>query len=174
YLSPDYKNHTWRKNMRLNKGVEVKELPKMTVAYIRHMGPYKGDEQLFEHLWNRLLAWAGPRQLLTKDMQSLSVYHDDPTVTSEDKHRVSVCITVPPETEVSGEVGKMSIDPARYAVARFGLTSKDFEEAWDWVYGQWLPENGYQPEDKPYFEMYHGAPKDGVFEVDICIPVKPL
>ncbi|HCT93579.1 MAG: hypothetical protein A2X19_01835 [Bacteroidetes bacterium GWE2_39_28] len=175
YFCPELKTIKWRTNMKLNKSVEVKELPKMTVAYIRHIGPYKGDNKLFERIWNRLFTWAGPRGLIGgKDFKSLVIYHDDPNVTIEDKLRMSVCITVPAETKVEGEVGKMEIDAARYVVARFELTPQDFQEAWGWVYGEWLPSSGYQPDDKPCFEIYPEEPKDGKFIVDICIPVKPI
>lgn len=161
--------------MKQNKSVEVKELPKMTVAYIRHIGPYKGNATLFERLWDRLFSWAGPRNLIGgKDFRSLIIYHDDPGVTIEDKLRMSVCITVPPDTKVDGEVGKMDIEAARYVIARFEITSDEFQQAWDWVYGQWFPTSGYQPDDKPCFEMYPEEPKDGKFVVDICVPVKPM
>lgn len=175
YFCPDLKTLKWRVNMELNKSVEVKELPKMTVAYIRHIGPYKGDEKLFEGLWNKLFSWAGPRNLIGGDeFKSLVIYHDDPHVTIEDKLRMSVCITVPPDTKVDGEIGKMDIEAARYVIARFELTAEDFEQAWEWVYGQWFPMSGYQPDDKPCFEMYPEEPKDGKFTVDICVPIKPL
>lgn len=175
YFCPELKTIKWRTTMKLNKSVEVVELPKMTVAYIRHIGPYKGDDKLFEGIWNRLFAWAGPRSLLGgKDFKSLVVYHDDPNVTMEDKLRMSVCITVPAETKVDGEIGKMEIETARYVIARFELTAQDFQQAWDWVYGQWFPTSGYQPDDKPCFEMYPEEPKDGKFIVDICVPVKPM
>ena len=165
----------WRTTMKLNKNVEVKELPKMTLAYIRHIGPYQGDEKLFERIWNRLFAWAGPRGLIGgKDFKSLIIYHDDPNVTIGDKLRMSVCITVPPETKVDGEIGKMELEAARYVIARFELTAQQFEEAWDWLYGQWFPESGYQPDEKPCFEMYPEEPRNGKFIVDICVPVKPL
>lgn len=175
YFCPELKTIKWRTNMKLNKSVEVRELPKMTVAYIRHIGPYKGDADLFERIWNRLFSWAGPRGLIGgKDFRSLIIYHDDPNVTIEDKLRMSVCITVPPETKVEGEVGKMEIEAAKYVIARFELTSQDFQQAWDWVFGQWFPASGYQPDDKPCFEMYPEEPKDGKFIVDICVPVKPM
>jgi AraC family transcriptional regulator len=175
YFCPELKTIKWRTNMKLNKSVEVKELPKMTVAYIRHIGPYKGNDKLFENIWNRLFSWAGPRGLIGgKDFKSLVIYHDDPNVTIEDKLRMSVCITVPADTKVEGDVGKMEIEAARYVIARFELTAQDFQQAWDWVYGQWLPTSGYQPDDKPCFEMYPEEPKDGKFIVDICVPVKPM
>ncbi|MBN2610677.1 MAG: AraC family transcriptional regulator [Bacteroidales bacterium] len=175
YFCQHTKTIKWRTNMELNKSVEVKELPKMTLAYIRHIGPYKGDEKLFERIWNKLFAWASPRGLIGgPGFKSLIIYHDDPNITEEDKLRMSVCITVPPDTKVDGEVGKMEIEAAKYGVARFELTGQQFQQAWDWVYGQWLPTSGYQPDDKPCFEMYPEEPKDGKFIVDICVPVKPL
>jgi AraC family transcriptional regulator len=175
YFCPELKTIKWRTNMKLNKSVEVKELQKMTVAYIRHIGPYKGNEKLFESIWNRLFAWAGPRGLIGgKDFKSLIIYHDDPNVTIEDKLRMSVCITVPANTKVDGEIGKMELEAAKYVIARFEVTSQEFGQAWDWVYGQWFPASGYQPDDKPCFEMYPEEPKDGKFVVDICFPVKPL
>lgn len=174
YFSPDLQTYQWRSKMNLNKSVEVKELPGMTVAYIRHTGPYKGDEQLFENLWNRLFAWAGPRGLIGgNDFRSLIVYHDDPNVTIEDKLRMSVCITVPPATKTEGEIGKMELEAANYVIARFELDGQQFQQAWEWLYGQWFPASGYQPDDKPCFEMYPEEPKDGKFTVDICVPVKP-
>lgn len=165
----------WKTSMKLNKSVEVKELPKMTLAYIRHIGPYKGDEKLFENLWNKLFAWAGPRNLIGgPNFKSLVIYHDDPNVTVEDKLRMSVCITVSKDTKVDGEVGKMELESAKYVIARFEVTAEQFQEAWQWVYGQWLPTSGYQPDDKPCFEMYPEEPKEGKFVVDICVPIKPL
>jgi len=175
YFCPELKSIKWRTSMKLNKSVEVKDLQKMTVAYVRHIGPYKGDDKLFERIWNRLFAWAGPRGLIGgENFKSLVIYHDDPNVTIEDKLRMSVCITVPPETKVEGEIGKMEIEAAKYVVARFELTAQDFQQAWDWVYGQWLPSSGYQPDDKPCFEMYPEEPKDGKFTVEICVPIKPV
>ena len=161
--------------MKLNKSVEVKNLPKRTVAYIRHTGPYKGNEQLFEGLWNRLFAWAGPRGLFGKpEFTSLVIYHDDPNITEQDKLRMSVCIGVSEDTKVDGEVGKMEVDGGAYMVARFVVEAHQFQEAWEWVYGQWLPTSGYQPDDRPCFEVYTEEPKDGKFTVDICVPVKPM
>lgn len=174
YFSPDLLTLKWRTNMNLNKSVEIRQMPEMTVAYIRHIGPYKGDDKLFERLWTKLFSWAGPRGLIGGEhFKSLVIYHDDPNVTTEDKLRMSVCITVPPETKIEGEVGKMQLAAANYVIARFELTAQDFQQAWDWLYGEWMPQSGYQPDDKPCFEMYPEEPKDGKFIVDICVPVKP-
>ncbi|MFC2130670.1 GyrI-like domain-containing protein [Bacteroidota bacterium] len=179
----DYFQNNERKNAmngvkKVEGKVEVKELSEMNVAYVRHIGPYKGDSGLFEGLFGKLFQWAGPRGLLNfPNTQSMAVYHDDPEITHEDKLRTSVCITVPEEIEVSGEVGKMKIDGGRYAVARFELDTADYPGAWDFVFSKWLPESGYQPNDGVCFEVYQNDPKqhpEGKCIVDICVPVRPL
>jgi AraC family transcriptional regulator len=165
----------WRTTMETNKSIDITKFEKMTVAYLRHVGPYAGDEKLFERLWNQLFTWAGPRGLIGGPaFRSLVIYHDDPNITEADKLRMSVCITVPPDTKVDGEIGRMELEGGDYVVARFEVDASQFGEAWNWLYGVWFPQSGYQPDDKPCFEMYPEEPRDGKFVVDICVPVKPL
>jgi len=161
--------------MELLKNVEVRELPKMSVAYTRNIGPYNGDQKMFQNLREKLFTWAGARGLLGgRDSKFLVVYHDDPTVAIGDNLRMSLCLTVPSDTKVDGEIGKMEIEQAKYVVARFELTGQDFQNAWNWFYGQWFPNSGYQPDDKPYFELYTAEPKEGKYCIDFCVPVKPI
>jgi AraC family transcriptional regulator len=172
---------TWRVEMKskeIQTNVEVKELPEMYVAYVRHIGPYKGDAELFGRLFGKLMAWAGPRGLLRfPETQVLAVYHDDPEITDEGKLRTDACITVPEDTVAEGEIGKTSIAAGKYAMAHFEITADQYEDAWKAVYGGWLPESGYQPDDGPCYEVYRNDPKqhpEGKHIVDICVPVKPL
>jgi AraC family transcriptional regulator len=169
----------WRIDMEATsqkRTVEVREQPAMTVAYVRHVGPYKGDPKLFERLFGRLFRWAGPRNLIRPpDTRTLIIYHDNPEITAGEKLRVSVCITVPPGTAGEGEVGILEIPAGKYAITRFQLGQDEFQQAWDWVYGAWLPESGYAPDDRPCFEMYPEERRpDGTFTVDIYAPVRPL
>ena len=63
-------------------------------------------------------------------------------------------------------------------MARFEIAdSSEYEKAWDMVFGVWLPDSGYQPDDGPCYEHYLNNPKEHPEKkhiVDICIPVKPL
>ncbi len=182
YLDLDTGAQSWtvtsQGEREMKAAVTVKELQDMHVAYIRHVGPYKGDAKLFAGLFERLMKWAGPRDLLRfPTTLCMSVYHDDPKVTDEEKLRTSICLTVPAGTEVDGEVGKMTIPGGKYAVANFTLSPDQYEQAWQAVYGGWLPESGYQPDDRPSFEIYRNNPDEHPERkciVDICIPVKPL
>jgi AraC family transcriptional regulator len=158
--------------------VEVRDVPKMHVVYIRHIGPYKGDAELFKGLFNRLFTWAGAHELLQfPRTKVLTVYHDNPDVTDDDKLRTSVCITVPENTPVEGEVGAMDIPAGKYAIGHFEIEENGYERAWDALYGVWLTESGYQPEDRPPFELYLNDPKEHPEHkhiVDIYMPVKPM
>lgn len=181
YIDPDTNHLTWRIKMKDQDEakVEVKAMKEMTVAYVRHMGPYKGDGKLFESLIQKLMAWAGPRGLLQfPETQVLAIYHDNPEITEADKLRTSVCITVSAETPTDGDIGKMAIPGGDYAIARFELDGSDqYQKAWDMVLGSWLPDSGYQPDDRVCYEIYHNNPKEhpkGLHIIDICLPVKPL
>lgn len=176
YVEYTEKIISWRISMDTrHQTVEVKELKDMTVAYVRHIGPYEGNADLFERLFGKLCGWAGPRNLIGNlDAKFLVVYHDNPEITEATKLRISVCLIVPPQTDVSGEIGKMTVAGGKYAIARFTLKEDEFHEAWEWVYGSWLPQSGFQPDDRPCFELYPEENKNGLFTVDICVPVKPL
>ena len=155
--------------------VKVKDMEDMTVAYVRYIGPYAGNDELFKSLFGKLYGWAGPRGLTNDpNAKCLIIYHDNPEITEEEKLRVSVCLTVPEDTKVDGEIGKMTIPEGKYAMARFELTHEEYAQAWDWVYSQWLPQSGYEPDDRPCFELYPEEEKDGKMVVDICIPVKVM
>ncbi len=173
-------SQTWRKQMdkKTKLQVEVKDIEPMHVAYVRHIGPYKGDSKLFEGLFNKLFTWAGPRGLIQPPKTKiLSVYHDSPEITDEDKLRTSICITVPKGTPTEGEVGSMDIPGGKYAFAHFEIDADGYQEAWDSVFRVWLPDSGYQPDDRPSFELCHNNPKEhpeGKHIIDICVPVKPM
>ncbi len=161
-------------NTKMKLQVEVKDLPALHVAYVRHIGPYQEIGRAFE----KLMAWAGPRQLLRfPEAKLLAVYHDNPDVTETGKLRSSVCLTVPEGTPVGGEIGKMTIPGGLFAVAHFEIATGEFGDAWQALMGDWFPESGYQPDDRMCYEVYlndfrkHPQQKH---IIDICEPVKPL
>lgn len=159
--------------------VEVKSIEEFTVAYIRYIGPYKGNSELFTNLFTRLFNWAGPRNLIQfPETKVISIYHDNPDITDEDKLRTSVCLSVPEETEVGGEVGKMKVAGTNYAIVSFELGDpKDYQKAWNYIFSEWLPTSGYQPDNYPSFELYLNNAEEHpekIHIVDIYVPVKTM
>ncbi len=155
--------------------VEVKELPELHVAYVRHIGPYSRE---MPKAVQKILKWAGPRGLLRfPQTQLLGVYHDNPEITDEAKLRCSACITVPKDTRVEGEVGKMTIPGGLFAVAHVEISADEYGAAWDKLMGEWLPESGYQPDDRLCYEVYLNDPDQHPQHkhiIDICEPIRPL
>ena len=156
----------------MNTKVEIKEMPEMQVVYVRHTGQYNQIMKAYE----KVLKWAGARDLLNfPETKTVTVYLDDPSVTVVEKVRQNACVTVTGDVKVDGEIGKATIPAGKHAVGRFQIDINGFEKAWNTVW-LWLTENGYQPYGNPY-ELYHNSPEDdaqGKFDLDICIPVKPV
>ncbi len=182
YFDPDTQTPTWSYTMNTNDSplrteIEVKELPQLHVAYVRHIGPYAGRSELFQALFQKIMSWAGARGFINADTQLITVAHDDPKVTSEEHLRISVCATVPEGTAADGEVGVMTIPGGTFAVARFEVATDRVAEAWDAIMCDWLPESGYQPDDRYCYEVSRNNPREhpeGKLIMDICVPVRPL
>ncbi|HMA96121.1 MAG TPA: AraC family transcriptional regulator [Polyangiaceae bacterium] len=157
--------------------VTVEQVPNMTVAYVRHVGPYAGDDTLFARLYGRLMAWAGPRGLLGPNTKTLTIYHDNPDLTDADKLRISCSVTVPPGTKSEGEVGIMELPAGKYAKARYEIDPTQYAGAWQWFMSEWMPSSGYQPDDGLCYELYLNDPKQhpqGKHIFEITMPVRPL
>lgn len=159
------------------KNVTVENMEAFTVAYVRHVGPYAGDAELFQRLFGQLTSWAGPRGLLGPATKMLSIYHDNPEVTEESKLRTSVCVSVPAGTTPSGEVSVMEIPAGTCVRARFELSPTEFGGAWQWLMSEWFPSSGYQPDDRPCYELGLNDAREhpqGKFIVELTMPVRPL
>jgi AraC family transcriptional regulator len=53
------------------------------------------------------------------------------------------------------------------AIAKMG-------EAFDYLYGEWLPNSPFQLDDKPCLEIYVTPSDAPVIMIDACLPVKAL
>ena len=185
-VNPDYSDtrlKKWSVSMKSEKtnleySVIVRQMEKKHLAYVRHTGPYAGDSELFDSLFTKLFKWASARNLLNfGETETLTIYHDSPDITDEDKLRISACITVPEGTETEGEIGYMALEKGEYAVAEFKIDVSQYGDAWNTVCGDWLPESGYQCSDGPCYELYLNDPREdpeGRHHIAIHIPVKPL
>lgn len=154
--------------------VEIKQMPAWHVAYVRHLGGYGPGVQ---EAWAKLMRWAGPRGLFGPQTTMLGISHDNPHITSPSKCRYDACIPAPADLQPEREIGIADIPGGTCAVLRFEGPGEQILAAYNSLYGDWLPQSGYQPADSPCYEMYHGNPEShpqGYFVFDICMLVKPL
>jgi AraC family transcriptional regulator len=157
--------------------VQVCRLAPATLAYIRHIGPYKGDTALFRRLFGQLFAWAGPRGLLGPDASYLSLFQDNPNLTPAAKQRMEVALLVPAGTAPSADIGIRTMEGGLYATALVRVTMQDYAAQWDALVADWLPGSGYQPDHRPAMEYYLNNPDtdpEGRYHIKICLPVRPL
>ena len=156
--------------------VRIEQVPDLEVAYVRHTGPFEAMGTVFDRIFGQLTAWAHPRGLVGADTWIMTVFHDNPELTDDDRLRVSACITVPANTPPAPPVSRMSMTGGTYAVGRFRLGETDYGEAWSAMMAGWLPESGYEPDDLLPFERYlSGDGEDaGGTDVELCLPVRPL
>lgn len=152
-----------------NATIEIKEVPKLDLAFITQIG-VEGLPAAF----NRLVKWAIPKGLMQSDDFKLGrIYHDSFKITAPEKVRMSVFLTLKEPVDVSGEIGLTSIEAGKYIVGSFVIEPKDFGQAWSGLYN-WMNEKGYQKADRNPFEIYHNNFNEHPEKkciVDLYIPI---
>lgn len=167
--------------------VEVKTFPDYRVAYIRHLEGY--DEGVFnegiDQAFRRVGEWMHANDLFTRETLCLGIFYEYGDISPAEKRRYDAAFTVPKEMEQgSGEIGIQDLPGGKYAVIRvevenmgddsFAEAIRKMGEAFDYLYGEWLPNSPYQLEDKPCLEIYLTPPYAPVIMIDACLPVKPV
>lgn len=182
YNDDDITNKLRRSKMEIECKVDIVNIEEMTVVYLRHLGTYAEFGEKFHDMISRLAAWGFAQGVMIEGTTKLlTIYHDNPEITQDDRRRTSVCISVPKDTKVNGEFGKMAVPEGKYAIGHFVIdddaAARQHANAWEYLYGQWLPQSGYQPGDGPNFEIYLNDPSTHPEKkrfIDIYLPVKPL
>lgn len=154
--------------------VEIKQMPKLHVAYITVYGSY-GEN--IGAAYEKICRWAGPRGLLNQHTKFVGVAFDSPDITPEEKLRYNACITVPEETTPEKEINITDIPEARCLVANYSGLQEGISKFYDELFKISLPEYGFLPDDAPAYEIYLNDPKtdpDKKFVMNVYIPVKPL
>jgi len=162
-----------RQTVRMN--VRVIEMPALRVAAMRYVGPY-GAHGLPE-LWRRMRAWIAAHDLGPGPRVKVGIAHDDPSITAPERCRYDAGVVVPGEFVPDRLVDIVEVRGGLNAVAGFVGTAHEIEGVWDCVFARWLPGSGYEPDDRPCYEVYRGDPSvDGrdVFRCELHLPVRTL
>ncbi|MBK5350365.1 AraC family transcriptional regulator [Bacillus sp. TH44] len=159
--------------------VEIVAADKVNVAYIRHVGTYKDLAIDFPKMIEKLFHYAAEQNYHAfEDTKVLTIYHDHHEFTEDYQLRTSLCITIPDESAVeTSDIGIMVIPSGKYAVGHFEIFRDEYKGAWNFLYGEWLPNSGYKPRDSYPFEMYKNDPRqhpEHKHIVDIYVPIEPF
>lgn len=153
----------------MNCNFEIKQLEATHVVYCRHYGAYTTMQQSFE----KLMRWAYPKGLVTvPDFHLAAIYHDNPSVTEEEKRISDACLIVKEPLKTDGEISAYTLPAGQYAVGRFEILWDEFQTSWECMY-RLIDEHGCQCYGLP-FEVYLNNSEthpEKKWIVDICIPV---
>jgi AraC family transcriptional regulator len=162
------------KNTSIDLNVKLVDRQPVTVAYLRHVGPY--GPRLSEFWIKTVAPWMATNNLLGRARYGIS--HDDPNITAPEKLRYDAAVEVPEDFTGTGPYMRTVIAGGRYASGRFKGTGDQLGAAWESILRDWLPDSGMQLDARPFFEYYPTDasfdPQTGVLECDICIPVVAL
>ncbi|MEH1009555.1 AraC family transcriptional regulator [Winogradskyella sp. ECml5-4] len=171
---PDYEKYiciinNLKKWTEMNAKIEIKEMPKMDLAYVSSIGP-----QNLESAYQKLMKWATPQGLMNEQTKMVTIYHDSFKVTEPNKVRMSASILLNKTVEADGEIGLTSIQKGKFIVGSFEIGLNEFEKSWTGLF-LWMNENGYKKADKNPFEIYHNNfnehPERKAI-VDLYIPIE--
>ena len=164
--------------MSLDYAVDKVKKPEKTVMYLRHVGTYEEFAKQFQPMICKLVAYAQQNNLADDNTELLAVYHDNPEITKDENRRISMCLTVPQQSKITDEFGQMMLPAGEYAVGHFSLDNGEQRaEAWQRMFGEWLPNSGYQPDDRQVFEVYlndSNMHPEKKHLIDIYLPIKSL
>ena len=167
------------KVMKIKANVEAVTIEEMRVIYVRYTGNYQELASAMPGMMEKLFGFAtGHNLLVPGETKVLSVYHDNPGLTNENQLRTSLCMSVPTDAVVDedSDIGSMNIS-GKFAVGHFEVCRSEYGDAWDYMYGEWLPDSGYQPRDAFPFEVYLSEPSVNPQQkqlLDIYLPIEPL
>jgi len=164
---------------KVRGNVEIVTADNINVAYIRHIGTYEELTIAFPKMIEKLFHYAAKQNYhVFDDTKVLTIYHDHHEFTEEYHLRTSLCVTISDESTVeTNDVGIMVIPSGKYAVGHFEICQDEYKGAWDFLYGEWLPNSGYKPRDLYPFEVYRNDPKqhpENKHIVDIYVPIEPF
>lgn len=153
--------------------VTIKELPSFEVAYVRHVGSYLETYKA----WGKLGEWAGKNGLFPPEQTFIGISLDDPSVTEEIACRYDACVTIPVEfnKEAHSDVGFARLPGGLYGMYHFYDTVDKFAITYQSIFGQWLPNSEYEPDDRYCLEYCMNNPSEdpeGKAKIDLYVPIK--
>lgn len=154
--------------------IRLVKKPERTFAYIRNVGPYMGNQALFKRLFSKMIHWARVNNLMQPDLETITIYHDDPEAVPADEQRISVGVTVPEGTIPGGDIQIMKIPYGDFVVGSFEIDPEDYGVAWQHVM-EWVVNQELDFKLDPMYESYRNDPRkhpEGKHIVDICVPIE--
>jgi AraC family transcriptional regulator len=139
--------------------VEIVDFERLPLVGYQHKGDYMEIGSTFE----KLFVYAASHDLLSDQTRSIGLYYDDPKSVITNQLRAIACITLSQGVALSDSDSlpeSTEIPAGRCATLVFKGSYAELEKPYDWLFGHWLPQSGYEAADFPCFEEYLNDPKE--------------
>lgn len=109
---------------------------------------------------------------------SVQCYADDfmtTPFTPETKFVKWAAVAVTTENDIPNQLEVLKIPKGKWAVFPYKGTTRDFGAFAQYIYSQWLPNSGYQLDDRPHYEFMpedYLGPNNPQSEEEVWIPIK--
>lgn len=156
------------------KAPKIADLDTKQAIYVHLTGAYNGLD--FDGAFNRLWNFVKEHKLFTSGIEHFSIYHDDPEITKSGSLRTDVCLVIHKPVQPQGEIGIKEIQGGKYAVFNYTGPYSNLGSAYDYIFGEWLPDSGYELRNNaPTLEKYINNPKrvtPAKLKTEIFLPLK--
>ncbi len=122
--------------------------------------------------WGRIMKFAYSNKLMDKNVRSIGITHDDPSVTESDNIRYDACldfgsgigegigkdineIVNNDDIKNKGNLKEYTISGGSYAVFLHKGLYEGLQQSYAYIFNEWLPESGHSLRDEnTCFEIY--------------------
>ena len=152
--------------------VKVEDAPERRLAAMAHVGAYNGVSKSYE----KVAAVFTIRDLWKHARGMVGIYYDDPSTVPEAELRSHAAVELADDVVVPDPLEEVLIRGDESAVLVMQGAYTGLREAYEWLYGQWLPQSGRMPADQPSYEVYLNSPMDTApadLLTQVYVPLRP-
>jgi AraC family transcriptional regulator len=152
--------------------VELRSSAGLRLAAMPHQGDYMEISRAFTGLIGALAA----QSKLRPGMTMVGVYFSDPRITPVAELRSLAGAIIEDRDAIGTPLREFRTAAGDLAVFKHKGPYAELMGAYDWLYGEWLPNSGREPADAPSFEVYLNSPMDtrpADLLTEICVPLQP-
>ncbi|HEY1552889.1 MAG TPA: AraC family transcriptional regulator [Kofleriaceae bacterium] len=133
----------------------IETMPELTVASVRHVGPYNQINQAFQRLGP--LA-ASARLFAAPGVKLVAIYYDDPQTTPANELRSDAGIVVAAGTALPDGLDAHTLRAGRYAKTVHAGPYTTIGDTWAQLMGSWIPGHDLRIADGVSYEVYLNDP----------------
>ena len=162
---------------RIEKNIELRNMPDTRLAYIRHIGLYQNKNYRTDinESYKKLKRWAQNLDLWQDDSALIGITPNHPAITPSRYCIYDVALPVCNNVTEDNVVSIQSMPGSNCVVLTLVTNIAGVHAAWDWLISSWLPGSGmtraqYAPcfERRQYFSI---DPRSDEFLIELWMPV---